>query len=117
LRGQPQVVLPVLTIPERWPRVENRTMSFDGGLIMNLLRELFPVADDRSGLEWTESREVHRTTARVATVGNGGAMILAEHRPPLHQVVRIRLQGKWVQGFVAKLHTPDVVELVLRGSY
>jgi hypothetical protein len=83
---------------------------------LSLLRGLIPLParDGGSGLEWTEAGEVHKSAASLASVGCGGALVLAQHRPPLHQLVRLRVDDVWVQGFVARHHSPHLVELILR---
>src|SRR3954466_6902085 len=93
----------------RWKlnEVVHRGSSMHG---LSILRSLIrvPACDDGSGLEWNEAGEVHKSSARLASVGSGGARVLADPPPPLHQVVRVRVDDIWVQGFVARHHSRNL---------
>src|SRR5262249_31142501 len=86
---------------------------------LSVLRGLIPVpgGDEGNHLEWIEAGVVHTSPARVASIGSGGALPLAEHRPPLPQVLPVRVDDVWIEAFVARHHSPDLVELVLRRHY
>jgi hypothetical protein len=44
-------------------------------------------------VEWLEGGEILGTAARLVDVSEGGALFLADHRPPLHLTVWCRLEG------------------------
>jgi hypothetical protein len=57
-------------------------------------------------LEWLEGGEILGSAARLADVSEGGALFLADHRPPLHLTVCCRLEGPastdWVTARVVR---------------
>jgi hypothetical protein len=61
----------------------------------------------RISLQWWEGGLAHETTALLLNIGDGGALLRADHPPPLHQPIRVHLErperADWVDARVVRL--------------
>lgn len=73
--------------------------------------------DDRGLLRWRESGIIRESPARLSDVSADRALVVAEDPPPLHQIVRFRIEtpvpSEWFEAFVAGRDSSNEVDLVL----
>jgi hypothetical protein len=57
-------------------------------------------AENLAAVQWWQGHLVRQTHARLVNVGPGGALLEADHRPPVNQAVWLRLREPQASGWV-----------------
>jgi hypothetical protein len=75
-------------------------------------------AEVRISLQWWEGNVAHESLALLLDVRRGGALLRAEHPPPLDQSIRLQLQrtgrADWVDARVVRLSGAHEVAVAFR---
>ena len=76
--------------------------------------------ENRARLEWWEGNQIHESDAQLVNISDGGALLIAESPPPLHQAVWCRLSEPtptdWIKASVVRHGEPREIGLSFPAS-